>query len=71
MKAYRNESGKSGITAYDYTDTHIDIQFRGGKVYRYKRQTLGELKFWNMVAAAVMGNGLNSFINRSVRRKSA
>ena len=71
MKAYGNQSGKSGITAYHYTDRYIDIQFRGGKVYRYKRETLGELKFWNMVTAAVLGTGLNTFINKSVRKKAA
>ena len=67
MREYANGNGNSGIIGFDYTDTHIDIQFRGGKVYRYLREVIGELNFLNMVAAAHIGSGLNSFINRSVR----
>ena len=69
MKAYRNGSGNSGITAYAIGNDYIDIQFRGGKVYRYKEANIGRLNFLNMQAAAIIGNGLNSFINQFVRRK--
>ena len=71
MKAYANRNGKSGIIAYHIGNDYIDIQFASGGIYRYKESNIGRLNFLNMQAAAIIGSGLNSFINRVVRRKNS
>ena len=67
MKAYRNENGTSGIVAYEIGEDWIDIQFKNGGIYRYEEANIGRLNFVNMQAAAIIGNGLNAFINNFVR----
>ena len=69
MTTYGNQNGNSGITAYSISDDSIDIQFRNGGIYRYYKDRIGTLNFLNMVAAALLGEGLNSFINKFVRGK--
>ena len=71
MREYGKPNGKSGITAYEIGKDYMDIQFRNGKVYRYKKDNVGDLNFLNMVTAALIGCGLNSFINKFVRCKNS
>ena len=70
MTPYRNTNGNSGITHYAIGDAHIDIQFQNGGIYRYEETNIGRLNFLNMKAAAIIGNGLNSFINHFVRNRA-
>lgn len=67
MTAYKNLSGKSGITAYAIGDDYIDVEFNSGGVYRYTEASVGEVHFNVMKALAIAGAGLNSFINKFVR----
>ena len=71
MKTYGNGNGNSGITGYAIGEDYIDVQFRNGKVYRYKEATIGRLAFLNMQVLAIMGSGLNAFINRNVRKRKS
>ena len=68
MKAYRSEN--SGIVAYAIGEDYMDVQFRNGGIYRYKEAIIGTLSFLNMQAAALLGEGLNGFINKFVRGKA-
>lgn len=69
MIAYGNQNGNSGITGYEIGEDYIDVEFRNEKVYRYHKERIGNLNFFNMVAAACIGSGLNTHINKFVRRK--
>ena len=69
MREYGNGNGNSGITGYEIGTDYIDIEFRNAKVYRYKEANIGRLNFLNMIVAAIIGSGLNSFINKFIRGK--
>ena len=69
MREYGNGNGNSGITAFEIGDGYIDVEFRNEKVYRYKEATIGRLAFLNMQVLAIMGSGLNAFINQNVRKR--
>ena len=67
MTAYKNLNGNSGIVDFEIGENHIDIQFKNGGIYRYHRSVIGDLNFLNLIAAAVIGEGLNSHINKRCR----
>ena len=67
MREYRNQNGNSGIIAYEIGDDYIDVQFKNGGIYRYEEATIGRLQFLNMQVLAILGSGLNAFINMFVR----
>jgi hypothetical protein len=69
MKAYRNINGDSGISAYDYADAWIKVQFKDGKTYEYQASKIGQSHITAMKALADRGYGLNSYImlNPSVK----
>ena len=68
MNAYNSEN--SGIVAYAIGENHIDVEFKNGGIYRYKEARIGRLQFLNMQVCAILGSGLNGFINRHVRGKA-
>ncbi len=68
MIPYRDLSNDSGVEAFEIGAAHIDVQFRGGSVYRYTVQSVGEANLNTMKALAEAGDGLNSFINKNVRK---
>ena len=68
MRAYTSEN--SGIVGFEIGEDYIDVEFRNGGIYRYKEAIIGHLQFLNMQAAAMIGSGLNGFINRRVRDKA-
>ena len=70
MRAYGNQNGNSGITAYEIGEDYIDVQFKNGGIYRYKEAIIGHLCFLNMQVSALLGEGLNAFINKHVRGKA-
>ena len=70
MRAYGNQNGNSGIVGFEIGENHIDVQFKNGGIYRYKEAIIGHLQFLNMQAAALLGEGLNAFINNYVRAKA-
>ena len=70
MKNYGNGNGNSGIVAYEIGEDYIDIEFRNGGIYRYRKAVIGGLNFLNMKVAAIIGSGLNGFINKFVRNRA-
>lgn len=65
MKAYRDINGDSGISAYDYSDGWIKIQFKDSKTYEYQASKIGQAHITAMKALADAGDGLHSYIMRN------
>ncbi len=68
MERYRNLGGDSGVAAYEIGDGCITVQFRDGSAYLYDCESTGVTNIEHMKGLAVAGQGLNSFINRVVRK---
>ena len=67
MTPYRNLGGNSGIEAYEIGPDFIRVQFSDGSVYWYTYEKPGPQNVEHMKQLAVNGQGLNSFINTTVR----
>lgn len=69
MISYKNFNGNSNVKCYNISENYIDIEFYNTpSVYRYSNvvpgiQVLNELK-----RLANQGYGLNSYINRCVKK---
>lgn len=68
MEPYRDWDNDSGVRAFEISEGKIDVQFKTGAVYRYTSVSVGPENFDQMVALARAGEGLNSFINRVVKK---
>lgn len=68
MKTYRDIDGDSGVSGYDYGPDWIQVMFKPGSVYEYTYASAGQTNIENMKRLADAGDGLNSFINRNVRK---
>lgn len=71
MERYRNRGGDSGIVAYEIGPDSITVMFSDGAVYLYTYQSAGSANIERMKRLAIAGEGLNSFINRCVRKDYA
>jgi hypothetical protein len=71
MQWYKNTNGDSGISAYEYGPDFIRVQFSDGAVYLYTNSSAGIQNIMTMKKLADQGNGLNSFINKNVRKSYA
>jgi hypothetical protein len=71
MTTYRNLEGNSGILAYEIGSDYIDVQFKGGKVYRYTDASAGSNNIETMKGLAQAGHGLNTFISKNVKERYA
>lgn len=67
MTPYRDWDHDSGISAYDVGSSHMDVKFKDGAIYRYTAHSAGRAKLDRMVVLARGGDGLNQFINRTVK----
>ncbi len=67
MTIYKNLGGNSNIYAFFIGDDYIDVQFNGGKIYKYSYYSAGKDKVEQMKKLALQGQGLNSFIMRKAR----
>lgn len=67
MEKYKNLGGNSNVAAYEIGADYIDVQFGGGKVYRYSYKSAGKEKVEQMKLYAQKGSGLNSYINLYAR----
>ena len=72
MRPYGDHNGTSGITGYaigEYEDGNgwMEIEYRNGGIYRYNECNVGAINFAVMKALAIVGSGLNSYINEHVR----
>ena len=71
MERYKNLSGISNVSTYEIGHESILVQFNDAALYLYTYQSAGTSNIEEMKALAVRGQGLNSFINRVVRKKYA
>jgi len=71
MQRYRNLGGNSGVSAYDIDADRITVRFDDGAIYLYTYASAGSMNVEQMKQLAVRGMGLNSFINRTVRKRYA
>lgn len=68
MERYANRGGDSNIAWCEIAATSRSVQFTDGPVYMYTYQSTGSVNIKHMKQLARSGQGLNSFINRSVRK---
>ena len=68
MERYKNVGGDSGVTGYEIGSDYIRVQFSDGSVYLYTYASAGSNNIEQMKKLATAGRGLNSFINRNVRK---
>lgn len=66
-----NSQRNSSVTGYLEFPNAIVVKFRGGTLYQYNRQEIGDENFEEMLACAEQEEGLAGFINtnREVRLK--
>jgi hypothetical protein len=67
MKRYADESGMSGISAYETGKDWIKIKFKSGQVYKYSYDSAGNKRIEAMKKLAEQGKGLATYINKYVR----
>lgn len=68
MNKYRNLGGNSGVIGYDETDDTIIVYFKDGWKYVYSNYSAGINNIITMKKYANQGMGLNSFINKYVKK---
>ena len=71
MPAYRNFGLDSGVVAYDLGVDWIKVTFKDGSAYLYNYAVTGRHNVEQMKRLAETGQGLNAFINRTVRKRYA
>jgi hypothetical protein len=71
MEHYKNLGGDSGVVAYENGSDFISVQFSDGSVYLYTYASAGAQNIEHMKQLATCGQGLNSFINTTVRKAYA
>lgn len=71
MEPYRNVGGDSGVVAYESGPDFMRVQFSDGSIYLYTYASTGHQNIEQMKQVASNGQGLNSFINTTVRKAYA
>ena len=71
MHRYRNNSGESGVVAYDIAERSITVEFRDGDRYLYTDQSAGADNITEMQRLATLGSGLSTYISQVVRDRYA
>lgn len=71
MERYANRGGDSGVISYALGQGQITVQFSDGSQYLYNSQCPGAAAVAEMQRLAVAGVGLNSYINRVIRKSYA
>lgn len=71
MEKYKNFGGDSGVSSYEIGQGSITVQFKDGAIYLYTNQSTGAENISEMQRLAIVGQGLNSFIRRVVRKDYA
>ena len=67
MLRYRTVQGDSGVAAYETGLGYIRVKFRHGGTYEYAYATTGPLHVERMKVLAASGQGLATFISKSVK----
>ncbi|WP_417822832.1 hypothetical protein [Thalassospira lucentensis] len=70
MAIYRDVNGDSGVESYETGDDWILVTFSKGQQrhYTYTYEVTGAENVEHMKQLAASGDGLNSFINKHVKR---
>ena len=71
MRPYTDISGDSGVAAYEMGPGSIQIQFTDGGTYLYDASAPGATHVAEMQRLARSGDGLNTYINKYVRKNYA
>lgn len=71
MERYGNLGGDSGVVAYENGPDSIRVQFSDGSIYLYTYASAGPHNIEHMRHLASNGQGLNSFISTTVRKRYA
>jgi len=71
MESSKNLGGESGVVAYEIGPDFIRGQFSDGAIYLYTYTSAGSNNIERMKQLARHGQGLNSFINTTVRKAYA
>jgi len=71
MERYKDLDYDSNILTYELGGDFIKIGFADGSVYLYNYLSTGSQRVEEMKKLAVMGEGLNSFICKHVRKNYA
>lgn len=68
MERYKNLGGDSNVVSYEIADGEITVQFGDGAIYLYTDQSAGAASINEMHRLARIGQGLNSYIGRVVKK---
>ena len=68
MTRYKNLGNNSNVYSYETGSDYIKVKFNGGATYLYNYLKTGKLSVEKMKELARLGRGLNSYINRFVRK---
>jgi hypothetical protein len=68
MIRYKNLGGSSGVYGYEIGYDSIHILFHDGAGYLYTEASAGGFHMAQMTQRAAAGIGLNSYINRHVKK---
>lgn len=71
MIPYADNSGASGITAYEPGPDSIIIEFRNGATYLYTSASSGSRVIAEMKRLAAEGRGLNTYLNEHTHDRYA
>lgn len=71
METYKDIDSDSGVIGYEIGPDFIRVQFSTGAVYRYTYASAGVNNIEHMKQLAKNGDGLNAFINTTVREAYA
>lgn len=68
MPTYANTSGLSNVRSWEETEDSITVTFGDGSKYLYTDASAGAGNVAAMKRLAAAGSGLNSYINRRVKK---
>ena len=68
MEIYKDIDGDSGVAAYENGENFIRVKFKDGSIYLYTYASTGQGDIEHMKSLAIAGDGLNSYINKYVRK---
>ena len=76
MEIYKNLGGDSGVESYKIESSSITVKFLkpgkdGCNTYEYTYDSAGSYNIEQMKELALRGEGLNSFINTTVKKQYA
>lgn len=71
MQRYKNLGGISAVSAFEIADDSIIVQFNDGATYLFNGSKPGKQYVDRMQQLAIAGQGLNSFISKSIKKNYA